>query len=213
MNYILRLHVKRFILARRDPSFVQPGYRFAGRKFSHIIASARLGGIKKLIKKYPQKHISIDRRYFDCVFTAHMTSFCEKKSQQISLQNFIILQKQPPEVFCKKDVLENFCNIHRKTPVLEWLCVSSILDISFRSKIDSREFAPLLIGRFLTELTFLNQMNIFFKNLNHHWKCRDQKENFQTILVIIFWNFTMFQYRSNSPQVKRNVIPSIPNLV
>ena len=29
-NYILRLHVKRFIPARRDPSFVQPGSRFAG---------------------------------------------------------------------------------------------------------------------------------------------------------------------------------------
>ena len=49
INYILRLHVKRFIPARRDPSFVQPGSRFAGTKFSHVIASARLGGIKKLI--------------------------------------------------------------------------------------------------------------------------------------------------------------------
>ena len=32
------------------------------------------------------------------------------------------------------------------------------------------------------------------------------------ILVIIFLNFTMFQYRSDSPQVKRNVISSIGNL-
>ena len=53
VNYILRLHVKRFISARRDPSFVQPGSRFAGTKFSYVIASHRLGGIKKLIKKYP----------------------------------------------------------------------------------------------------------------------------------------------------------------
>ena len=53
INYIFRLHVKRFIPARRDPSFVQPGSRFAGTKFSHVIASTRLGGIKKLIKKYP----------------------------------------------------------------------------------------------------------------------------------------------------------------
>ena len=29
------------------------------------------------------------------------------------------------------------------------------------------------------------------------------------ILVIIFWNFTVFQYRSVSPEVKRNLIPSI----
>ena len=49
INYILRLHVKRFIPARRDLSFVQPGSCFAGTKFSHVIVSARLGGIKKLI--------------------------------------------------------------------------------------------------------------------------------------------------------------------
>ena len=33
------------------------------------------------------------------------------------------------------------------------------------------------------------------------------------ILVIIFWNFAIFQYRSDSPQVKRNLITSIANLV
>ena len=78
INYILRLHVKRFIPARRDPSLVQPGSRFAGTKFSHVIASARLGGIKK-DKKYPWKYISIYGRCFYCVFTTHMTSICEKK--------------------------------------------------------------------------------------------------------------------------------------
>ena len=34
-----------------------------------------------------------------------------------------------------------------------------------------------------------------------------------TILVIICWNFTVFWYRSASPQVKRNLISSIANLV
>ena len=53
IKYILRLHVKRFILARRDPSFVQLVSWFAKTKFSHVIALARLGGIRKLIKKYP----------------------------------------------------------------------------------------------------------------------------------------------------------------
>ena len=53
INHILRLHVKRFIPARWNPSFVQPGSRFAGTKFYHVIALAPLGGIKKLIKKYP----------------------------------------------------------------------------------------------------------------------------------------------------------------
>ena len=34
MNYILRLHVKSFIAARRDPSFALLGSRLAGKKFS-----------------------------------------------------------------------------------------------------------------------------------------------------------------------------------
>ena len=32
-------------------------------------------------------------------------------------------------------------------------------------------------------------------------------ENF----FIIFWKFTMFQYRSDSPQIKQNLISSIAN--
>ena len=51
-------------------------------------------------------------------------------------------------------------------------------------------------------------MSAFSRNLNHHWKCREQKENFQTILVIIFWNFIIFLYRSDSPQIKQNLISS-----
>ena len=34
-----------------------------------------------------------------------------------------------------------------------------------------------------------------------------------TILVIIFWNLTIFYYRFDSPQVKRNLISSAANLV
>ena len=33
------------------------------------------------------------------------------------------------------------------------------------------------------------------------------------ILVIIFWNFKLFQYRSDSPQIKRNLALSITNLL
>ena len=48
--YILhKLYVKSFIPARRDPSFVLPGSRFAGTKYFHVIASARLSGMKNLI--------------------------------------------------------------------------------------------------------------------------------------------------------------------
>ena len=34
-----------------------------------------------------------------------------------------------------------------------------------------------------------------------------------TILVIIFWNIIMFQFRPDSQQVKRNLISDITNLV
>ena len=33
-----------------------------------------------------------------------------------------------------------------------------------------------------------------------------------SILVIKFWNFTVFWFRSNSPQVRRNIISIITNL-
>ena len=71
----------------------------------------------------------------------------------------------------------------------------------------------MVIGSFLIKVTFLSQMSTSSRNLNHHWKCREQKENFQIILVIIFCNFTIFQYRSDSPQVKGNLVSSIANLV
>ena len=97
MNYILRLPVDSFIPARRDPLFVLPGSRFAETKFSHVIASARLSGMKKLINT----HIStIDRRYFYCVFTTHMTSICEKITN--IFVEFHHFTEAATGVFCKK---------------------------------------------------------------------------------------------------------------
>ena len=47
INYILQLHVKSFIVAMGDPSFVLPESCFAGKKLSHVIASAHLNGTEK----------------------------------------------------------------------------------------------------------------------------------------------------------------------
>ena len=55
-------------------------------------------------------------------------------------------------------------------------------------------------------------MSTFSRNLNHHWKCRGEKENLETFLVIIFLHCTIFWYRYDSPQVKQNLIFSIANL-
>ena len=49
INYILRLHVKSFITARRDPTFVLSGFGFAETKFSDVIASPYLSGMKQII--------------------------------------------------------------------------------------------------------------------------------------------------------------------
>ena len=63
---------------------------------------------------------------------------------------------------------------------------------SLDQKLTLESFHRHLLVVFLAELAFLNQMSVFSRNWNHRWKCREQKENFQTIMVIIFWNFTMF---------------------
>ena len=63
----------------------------------------------------------------------------------------------------------------------------------------------------MIELTILSQVSNFYRNLNLHQNCREQKKHFQAILVIIFWNFIVFQYRSQLPQVKQNLIFSITN--
>ena len=76
-----------------------------------------------------------------------------------------------------------------------------------------KSFQLFLLVVFFIEVTFLSQISPFSRNLNCHWKCREQKENFQTILMIIFWNFTIFYYRSDSPQVKGNLISSMAKLV
>ena len=59
-----------------------------------------------------------------------------------------------------------------------------------------------LLVVFWTELIFLNQIRVLFSNWNHQWKCKNQTENFPTIMVLIFWNFTMFYCRPNEPPVQ-----------
>ena len=78
------------VKARRQFSRL-PGSYFARTKFSHVIASASLIRIKKLIStsvwKNPLKYISIDQfHFFFFFFTMHMTSICEKKSSQTSIE-------------------------------------------------------------------------------------------------------------------------------
>ena len=57
----------------------------AGTKFSHVIASTHLSGMKKLINKSawinPQKYILIDRSYLLYFFDTRDVSLWEKSKQ------------------------------------------------------------------------------------------------------------------------------------
>ena len=50
----------------------------------------------------------------------------------------LTVQKQLPEVFCKKRCSEEFCNIHRKTPVLE-SCFKKITGMKACNVIKKRQ--------------------------------------------------------------------------
>ena len=39
------------------------------------------------------------------------------------------------------------------------------------------------------------------------------RQHVSTIMILIFWNFTIFQFRSDSPEVKQSLIFSIRNLI
>ena len=56
-------------------------------------------------------------------------------------------------------------------------------------------------------------MSTFSKKISHHWECREQNKNFETILVILLWTFTMLYYRCGLPQVEQNLISTVTSLV
>ena len=71
-------------------------------------------------------------------------------------------------------------------------CLTSILHVQCQSKIDSGKLSTSFTSSFLTELTFLNETSVFFRNWKHYWTCREKAKNFQTVTVLIFWNFVIF---------------------
>ena len=57
INYVLLLHVKSFILARQDPSFLMLESYFVRMKFFHVIASACLSRDKHKFRTCLQRKI------------------------------------------------------------------------------------------------------------------------------------------------------------
>ena len=68
INFIMWLHEKSFIPARRDPAFVLLGSRFAGTTFSHVIIPSRPSGMKNQLKACVWRYFCCVFRYFYCVF-------------------------------------------------------------------------------------------------------------------------------------------------
>ena len=84
INYILRLFLKSFIPVKWDTSLLLPESRFAGTKFSHVIASARLGGMKKFIH-------DIQRRKSPYVISKDLVSWMVG-NQELDARNYVFLK-------------------------------------------------------------------------------------------------------------------------
>ena len=82
-----------------------------------------------------------------------------------------------------------------------------------QGKIKLQKLSTLPNTHFLSELTFLSQNWYFFRKVKSSLEVQRVKENFQTILVIIFWHFLIIQLRSESPQVKGFLTSVLTSLV
>ena len=80
-------------------------------------------------------------------------------------------------------------------------------------KIILQKVFNLLIGSFLIELTFLSQNEHFFRKLESSLEVQRSKEKFSDNPARNILELYNFQYGSDSPQVKRNLISSITILV
>ena len=93
------------------------------------------------------------------------------------------------EVFSKKGVLGNFEKIHRKPPVLESLFFNKVAGLRTLTQVFSCEFCQISKNTFSYRTPPVAASN--------------------TTLAIILWQFSVFQYRFDSQQVKQVLISSI----
>ena len=88
-------------------------------------------------------------------------------------------------------------------------CVSFLVQVKNRLQ---KAFVFIYCSLF-DRINFFERNENLFQRVQPSLKCREEKENFHTILLIILWKFTTFQQRSNYPQVNQNVVSSTVNLV
>ena len=79
------------------------------------------------------------------------------------MDNGIFIQKQPPEVFCKKGGLKNFRIIHRKTPVLELENTCNFIKKGTPTQVISCEYCEIFKNTYLEEC-LLTAGSVYFSD-------------------------------------------------
>ena len=124
-------------------------------------------------------YISIDWRYFYCVFTTLMTSICEKKKFNKYLCRIHDFTEAATWGVLQKRCSEKFSNIHRKTPVLESLCGPSVCN--FIKKRLQRWCFPVNTAKILRTPILKNiwerLLLILWKRIDtHSWKLNNSSK-------------------------------------
>ena len=63
--------------------------------------------------------------------------------------------------------------------------------------------SPLLIGSFFDKINFFEPNEHFSRNLNHYWKCREQKENLDHNILELY--NVLVQIRLTTSKTKRDI--------
>ena len=74
----------------------------------------------------------------------------------------------------------------------------------FSQNLLFKNLSTFIIGSFLTEPTFLSQAITFSRNLNHNWKCREQKKNISNRYIVLIMrseNTRKFASESKDPSL------------
>ena len=130
-------------MARRDPSFVLPGSHFAGMTLSHVIASDRLNGMKKLINISVQKYpFNKSKIFISCFYDAFDVNLWEKKLTNIFVEFHHFTEGATGDVWWPTVANLNLslhCN-HIHTTTLHWMLtlksrIKSIFNVTSTTQI------------------------------------------------------------------------------
>ena len=102
-----------------------------------------------------------------------------------------MLQKQPPEVFCKKRCSQKFRTIHRKTPVLESLVLINL-------QIKKETLAPVKFAKFLSSLFFKEKLLATASDIR------------QVDILTIFFFLCIYGSNCKKCFVKKAVLRNVP---